>query len=219
MGAVFIMLIAWLGFTESPSIALSEKLLVGGAFIASCVFGISLALRPGWTRGSSRTRAHAEIKHFQEESNRRMIGHHPDCGRFKGHVLEFGNKTLCSGCTGLALGSITAIVLTMAYIVFEIRIGPEILYALVLIGILLVVFSFADIIFSLGKSGLHNGLNIFLVIGFFMVVVGIHQLTGSAAFGLIGIIISFLWLDTRIQLSSLRHREICKSCNQPCKAY
>jgi hypothetical protein len=219
MGALFLMLIAWLGFSESGPITLIDKSMVGGAFIASCLFGISLALRPGWTRRSSRVGGHAYIADRRERSGRRMIGHHPDCGRFKGHVLEFRNKMLCSGCTGLASGSIAAIILTIAYIVFEIRIGPEILYSFVLIGILLVVLSFVDIIFSLGKSRLHNGLNIFLVIGFFLVVVGIHQMTGSAAFALIGIIVSFLWLDTRIQLSSLRHREICASCSQPCKAY
>lgn len=219
MGAVFILLIAWLGFSESPSITFNDKLIVGGGFIASCLFGISLALRPGWTRRSSRVGGHAYITQKRGRSDRRMIGHHPDCENFRGHVVEFMGRTLCSGCTGLALGSIVAIFFTVAYIALQVNVNAVILYALLTIGILLVALSLADIMFSLGKSKWHNRINIFLVIGFFLVVVGMHLLTGSAAFALIGIIISFLWLDTRIQLSSLRHRETCKTCDQPCKMF
>lgn len=219
MGAVFILLIAWLGFSESGSTTLNDKLIVGGAFIASCLFGVSLALQPGWTRRSSRAGGHAYIADKREKSGRRMTGHHPDCEEFNGHVMEFMGRTVCSGCTGLALGSVVAIIFTIAYIALQVNADAWILYVFLIVGILLVALSLTDIILSLGKAGLHNHFNIFLVIGFFFVVVSVHQLTGSAAFGLIAIIISFLWLDTRIQLSSKRHRDICMACDQSCKAY
>ncbi|MCK5291389.1 MAG: hypothetical protein KAR39_05185 [Thermoplasmata archaeon] len=219
MGAVFITLIAWLGFSESGSTTFNDKLIVGGAFVASCLFGISLALRPGWTRRSSRARGHAHIADKRERSGRRMTGHHPDCEEFDGHVMEFMGRTVCSGCTGLALGSIVAIIFTISYIALQVDVDAWILFVLLIVGIVLVALSLADIILSLGKAGLHNRINIFLVIGFFLVVVSVHQLTGSAAFGLIAIIISFLWLDTRIQLSSKRHRDICLACDQSCKTY
>jgi uncharacterized membrane protein len=148
-----------------------------------------------------------------------MTGHHPDCEEFNGHIMEFMGRTVCSGCTGLALGSIVAIIFTIAYIALQVNADAWVLYVSLIVGVVLVALSLTDIVLSLGKAGLHNRINIFLVIGFFLVVVSVHQLTGSAAFGLIAIIISFLWLDTRIQLSGKRHRDICKACDQSCKAY
>jgi hypothetical protein len=219
MGAVFIFLIAWLGSSGSSSITFNDRLMVGGAFIASCLFGISLAQRPGWTRRSSGVGGHAYDVGRRQVSGRRMIGHHPDCEGFKGHVIEYWGKTLCSGCTGLALGSIVAIIFATAYMALRVNVAGWILYAFLVFGIALVALSLIDIILSLGRSRLHNWINTTLVVGFFLVVVSVHQLTASVAFGLVSIIISFLWLDTRIQLSSLRHSRICKSCDQICKAY
>jgi uncharacterized membrane protein len=219
IGADFILLIAWLGYSESPSISIDEKLVVGGALIVSFLFGISLALRPGWTRRSPKVRGHAYISEENGKDTRRMIGHHPDCEEFKDHVMEFMGRKVCSGCTGLALGSIVAIFLTIAYVALQIKEEAWVLWIILILGMGLIALSFADIILSVGESMLHNRINTFLAIGFFLVVASVHQLTGRVAFGLIAIIISFLWLDTRIQLSSKRHRDICAACDRSCKAY
>jgi hypothetical protein len=37
--------------------------------------------------------------------------------------------------------------------------------------------------------------------------------------GLVGIIICFLWLDTRIQLSRWNHLKTCRRCPKACKSF
>jgi hypothetical protein len=219
IGAVFIILIAWLGYSESRSITLNDKLIVGGAFIASCLFGASLALRPGWIRRSSRARGHAYMDEKQGKYTKNMIGHHPDCSQFRSHVVQFRGRRMCAGCSGLALGSIVAIVLTIVYVALPVTAEVWELQVVLIVGMAFVAMGFADIILSLGISAGHNQINMYLVIGFHMVVISVHQFTGRVAFSLIAIIIAFLWLDTRIQLSSKRHKDICKACDQMCKAY
>jgi hypothetical protein len=219
IGAIFILLIAWLGDPESRLIAFNEKLVVGGALIASFLFGISLALKPGWIRRSYRARGHAFVDDEQGKGSRRMIGHHPDCGHFRSHVISFRDRKLCAGCSGLALGSIIGIVLTIIYVSLPVTAETWNFQVVLGVGIALVALGFVDIVLSLGVSLGHNQVNMYMVIGFHMVVISVHQLTGSVAFGLVAIIISFLWLDTRIQLSSKRHRDTCTACDQSCKAY
>ncbi len=219
VGAIFLTVIAL--FSEPGAITANDKLVVGGGFIASCVFGISLALRPGWTRGSWRVGGHSTPKDMSDVKDINWIGHHPDCENFRSHVLHFGEKALCSGCTGLALGAILGIILTVPYILLQVEssVPSDVLLSLFFGGLTLTAIGFADIAFSLGGANLHGDFNFFLVLGFLFVVVAIHQLSGSVAFGLMSILVCFLWLDTRIQLSRFRHAETCKKCSESCKAY
>lgn len=219
VGAVLLTIIAL--FSEAGDITVTDKMIVGGSFTASCVFGISLALRPGWTRGSWRGKGHITSGDAGDSKDTNWIGHHPDCDSFRSHVLHFGKRTLCSGCTGLALGAVLVIVLTIPYVLLPVRASApsDILLSLFFVGLTLVAVGFADIAFSLGGANLHGDFNFFLVLGFFFVVVAIHQLSGSVAFGLISVLVCFLWLDTRIQLSRWRHVSTCKDCGESCKAY
>lgn len=219
IGGVLLTVVAL--FSETGDITTNDKIVVGGAFIASCVFGISLAWRPGWTRCSWRNVSHADPRNQEATKGINWVGHHPDCENFRGHVIRLGNRNLCAGCTGLALGAILGIILTIPYILLPVnaQVPEEILRDLFFVGLVLVAIGFADIAFSLGGAGLHGDLSSFLVLGFFFVVVGIHQLSGSVAFGLMSILIAFLWLDTRIQLSRWRHVRTCEDCGEPCKAY
>ncbi len=61
--------------------------------------------------------------------------------------------------------------------------------------------------------------NALLIVGFFLVVIGALELSGSAIVGFLGVFVSFLFLDTRIQLSRWRHVKTCRDCRQACKVY
>jgi len=217
IGAVFVLVIALR--SEASTVEFADRIVVGGAFVASCVLGISLALRPGWIRRSSKVRSHAVIEDEQEPTERKMVGHHPDCTAFKDHVVQIGGRELCSGCTGLAIGSVTGMLLAVLYVAVPMETTQGILVALMFLGMVLIAFSYLDIAFSFGNARTHLAVNFLLVIGFYSVVISVHQLSGSIAFSLVSIIISFLWLDTRIQLSSWRHAETCKKCGEMCRIY
>lgn len=215
IGAILIIIISWFSSSNMKNIQMSDKMLVGGAFILSCISGIYLAIKPDL------------IKRFPERDNKEQIqtkmrgrqGHHPDCEQFKSHTIRIRNKILCLGCIGLALGSIISIFLTSIYIVFIEEIAPSILQILIISGIVFIAFNYLETVIHRRIVFLHLISNVFLVVGFFLVTIGIYHSTGSTVYGFFGIIISFLWLDTRIKLSSWHHSEICFKCSENCKVY
>lgn len=218
IGAVLIIVVLRFNPPDEGTIGFFDRLLVGGAFILCCLFGLSLALRPNWVRRIRRhNRDNAHVPESQTIKNRK--GHHPDCRGFKGHTLDFNNDTLCAGCFGLALGSMISILFTILYIGLFFEISNSVLYIFVTIGLIFIALNYIEIAIPKRKAIAHVMGNMFLVIGFFLVIIGVYQLTGSSAYGILAVIFSFLWLDTRIQLSSWRHAEICENCGEGCKAY
>jgi hypothetical protein len=219
IGAAFILATSWLGFHEAPAISTEERMILGGAFIAGAIFGTSFALRPGWTKTLLKRSVHGFKDERAGRSKRRIRGHHPDCEHFESHTFKRGDRLSCAGCFGLATGSTVAILLMIIYLGFPVELLPFTWYVLLLSGFLMVIGSFIEIVIPTRVALVHVVSNILLVVGFFFVVVASIQLTSNLFFGLLGIMISFLWLDTRIQLSTWRHSIICKECSEQCKVY
>jgi hypothetical protein len=192
---------------------------VGGAFISSCILGISFAIKPNWIRKSIKRGRHDENEQQAQMRTRKRQGHHPDCDKFKSHVIKTKNKVICAGCSGLALGSIISIFLTSAYIVLPNKILPTILHIFIILGLVIIILNYIEIVIPIRNAHFHMIFNVFFVISFFLIIIGIFELTGSMIYGIFGVIISFLWLDTRILLSKWRHSEICKNCSETCKVY
>ena len=86
-------------------------------------------------------------------------------------------------------------------------------------GFIIIGLIFLKIMTMPKSASTHIISNVGLPLGFFFVVIGAFQLTGDVISGLIAVIISFLWLDTRIQISNWRHSIICKICKKECKVY
>ena len=129
------------------------------------------------------------------------------------------NKTLCAGCLGLSIGAIISIILAIIYIV-TIRKEPiSGFYYVVFIGLIIIGLTYAEIMLPLRHAIVHVISNIFLVLSFLLITVSIFEITGNKIYGTISVIISFLWLDTRIQLSNWKHTMICEHCNETCKMY
>ncbi len=113
-----------------------------------------------------------------------------------------------------------AIVLMSIFVIIPARMmSPGIPGLFVLLGIILIVVAFGEIALPMRNALLHAAFNVFLVIGFSFVVIGVFHSTGDATSGLLAIVVSFLWLDARIHLSNWRHAKICENCSEACKAY
>ena len=193
-----------------------DKLVVGGLFIISCIFGISLAFKPNWTTTCLDQDIHKiDTKHVREKAKSR-IGHHPLCGQFDSHRIQINNEIQCAGCTGLAIGAGISIIITIIYLVFPIQIPKFIFFYFILLGLFFIIFNFTQIVSFQNNAKAHLFSNVLLVIGFFLIVVGLFQSTGKIFFGILGIMTSILWVDTRIILSKWNHDRICELCKDKC---
>jgi hypothetical protein len=210
IGAALLIVASFISYSDQNVIQMSHKLVVGGTFIISCIFGIYAAVKPDWVYSKGVDNQQSQIK---------IIGHHPDCGEFNNHVIKIKNRILCPGCYGLGLGSVISILLMSSYIVFPIEIQHIHLYVLVILGMLLIVLNYVEITIPTRIAYFHLISNIFLVISFFLIILGILHLTGNMIYGLLAVLISYLWLDTRIQLSVWRHSRVCQNCSESCKVY
>lgn len=218
--AVFLLLmLVYFGSSQTKIMDLYDRLLIGGLFITCCLFGVSLAFYPGWYKKILKTNKNNLDKKNEKKVLRKRKGHHPDCDQFKNHVIGFDSKVFCTGCLGLAIGSVLSIFLMLIYIVITSGKTLMVFYLLVFLGLILVAFNFVEIMFPVRQRVVHIFSNVFIVVGFLFIVIGVFEITGSIAYAILSIIFSFLWLDTRIQLSNRRHSLICSSCNKKCKMY
>jgi len=193
-----------------------DKYLVAILFIAICLFGISLAFYPRWYKRFKAGKKAENSKKLGNKAIRHRNGHHPDCDQFSKHTLKVKNRTICAGCTGLALGSAISILLICFYLFFTVNYPVFFLLAL---GLILVFQIYLEIILSKRNTIIHTLSNVLQVIGFLLVVISIFEITGSLIYASIAILFSLLFFVTRVQLSCYNHILICKKCEKDCKMY
>jgi 4-amino-4-deoxy-L-arabinose transferase-like glycosyltransferase len=218
-GAIIVLALAWLGASDYGGAQLADRLIVGVSLLTGFLLGISLAVKPGWMRRLRRDAVHSADVSPSQSPGRVRHGHHPDCEHFGPHTVRVGGKVLCAGCTGLALGSVASIAMVSLYVPLQMSVPPPISIILVAIGTALVAASLADSELFQARGGERLLSNLVMPFGFFLVAAGLLEATGNAAYGMTGVLISFLWLDTRIRLSRRRHIRICRSCGEACKSY
>ena len=217
VAALLTILIALFAKLKINTVIWYDKLFLIVIIIIGCIIGYTVAFRPGYFRKYTKTTKHAEKK--QIKIKRRREGHHPDCNKFQNHTILIHEKKICTGCLGLSIGCIMAILLAIIYLNFDITWSSMILYFFILIGLILIFLSYIETILPRKHQIFHIISNIALVLGFFLVTIGIFEITGNKIYGLLGVILSVLWLDTRIQLSNWRHSLICSKCTEKCKMY
>jgi len=218
-GGIIVLALAWFGRSEDGAVQSTDRLIVGSALLASFILGISLAAKPGWVRRLRKDAVHAVDSDTGLASGQGRRGHHPDCEHFRPHTVNAIGKVLCAGCTGLGIGSVASIAMVILYVSLPISPSPMISMSLVAIGIALVAASMADSELFQARGGERLFSNLIMPFGFFLVAVGLLESTENAAYGLMGVLISFLWLDTRIRLSRRRHIRMCSGCVEACKSY
>ena len=187
-----------------------QKPLVGFVFSLICILGIFAALFP---------KQCSQTFHFQREStglvSRRInvASHHPNCEEFSAHVIRISSHTLCAACTGLLLGAIMALVGTVLYFFSGWHI-EETGFPIVLIGITATILGFLQLKL---RGFARLTLNVFFVLGAFLILVGIDELTESLLIDIFLEAFIVFWILTRIQLSQWDHWRICSRCKSPCE--
>lgn len=218
ISASLILILTFFGSSNENLLVLTDKLIIGLFFIFSCLIGISLAIYPGWIKRKIKTKSQNTTKNKQKNVRKRE-GHHPDCSKFKGHTLKTKNKVYCAGCLGLAIGCIISIVIVIIYVLITLNYSSDIFQYLILIGFIIIGFVFIEILINNRNIFIHILSNSLLVISFLIILISITELTKSISYGIICIVLSILWMDTRIQLSKWHHSTICKKCDKSCKMY
>ena len=217
-GAILLLLTSFNTSTINV-IGIYDRLFIAGTSIIGCVFGISIAFYPGWFRINSKSRNHGKKKENPQGIVRKRKGHHPDCDQFQNHIFRIKNKTFCSGCFGLAIGSIISILVMIIYVFIEIQQPVIVFYYFITIGLIIIGLVYIEIMLPKRITILHVISNAFLIISFLLLTIGIFEITGNKIYGAITVLLSVLWLDTRIQLSKWRHIMICHNCAESCKMY
>ncbi len=212
-----LIIIAIYGPSDGRTLSSFDRLVVGSAFIASCLYGILSSMNLFHLGRRSKKGRRSEMG-SDAPLRRSRIGHHPDCERFQDHVVAIGGRAYCGGCLGLALGSVIALVLMVAYLPGS-SISPDAGLFIVLSGLILVAIALFETAIHSRIGSLHVLANIVLVVGFLLITVGVSGAAGMGAMGLIAVLISYLFLDTRIRISEWKHGEICGKCGQDCKSY
>jgi len=216
---ILLLTICFLSYSSATSIDLSYKLFIGGLFIGSCLFGISIAQYPGWYKKLIHQKKHNLNKQQTNKTARKRKGHHPDCEPFQYHTIRTQKKIFCAGCFGLSLGSILSISVMVLYIIIENNMSSTLFYLFLFIGIIIIDLIFIETFLSIKNTMVHIIANVLLVISFLLICISILEITGNPLFVALGILFSILWLDTRIHLSNWRHTLICKNCGENCKMY
>jgi len=183
-----------------------RKHVVGFVFGLICVSGILAAFFP---------RRCTHLFNFRGEDGRAlhgffsgMGGHHPGCEDFAPHVFRMGNRRFCVACTGLTVGGLLALVGTILYFFVDWNAEQNIVFVLAgILGVSLGLFQF-----RMKQRFVRFSLNVFFVLGSFLVLVGIDRVVQGLFADLFLLALIVFWLFTRISISKWDHERICYAC-------
>ena len=183
-----------------------RKPVVGFVFGLICVSGVLAAFFPKQcTDVLDFGKGRGRVLHGDSE----MGGHHPSCENFSPHVFQIGDRRVCVACTGLTIGGVLALVGTFLYFFANWRVGQSNVVVLFgLLGVILGLFQFR------AKQHLVRfSLNVFFVLGSFLVLIGVDGLTQSVFVDFFLVALIVFWLFTRVLISQWDHERICVACD------
>jgi hypothetical protein len=184
-----------------------RKPVVGFVFGLICVLGVLAAFFP---------KQCTNVLNFGKGQRQglhgyfsRVGGHHPRCENFSPHVFRIDDRRFCVACTGLTVGGLLALVGTFLYFFADWRVEQNCVLVVLagLLGVSLGLFQFRA-----KQHLLRFSLNVFFVLGSFLVLVGIDGLTQSVFTDLFLVALIVFWLFTRISISQWDHERICYAC-------
>ncbi len=191
-------------FSEPPNVG-SSSFFTGIAFTLICMIGVTVAIAPNFFR----------LDHGGGNSPKQVnSGHHPNCYRFSNHVLRFLGRTLCAGCSGLAVGGIIAIIGNALYFVYSwLPLEKEIMFWT---GVLMVSLGLIQHFIDLGNPFIHMALNVVLVTGSYLIVISVMKIGVSTFVQRYTLALTLFWVITRIRISQWEHLDVCRDCDEPC---
>ena len=196
-----------------------QKQLTGTIFTAICLIGITAGVSPSRCSRMlhfGKSKSNTPYKTNQSETGETTIrfkGHHPTCGNFSTHVFQLGGKTYCAGCTGLVVGAIISLLGSSMYFFAGLQIGE--------VGIIVFSLGFLGVACGLlqynlpnaNREAVHLFLNVVFVIGAFLLLVGVSEITNNFILELYLFGLIVYWIITRIMLSKKEHVKICRTCS------
>lgn len=196
-----------------------QKPVIGSIFGLICLLGIIAGVYPSkcsrmlhfQKKIQSKSAYNAEQGSMAERAVT-FQGHHPSCGNFSAHVFQLGGKTYCAGCTGLVIGAIISLLGTLVFFSIELFIGEigKVFFWLGFIGVALGLLQYN--LFNIGGSFIHLSLNVVFVLGAFLLLIGIEEITSNLVLEVYFLALTIFWILTRILLSQQEHRKICVTC-------
>jgi hypothetical protein len=192
-----------------------RKPFVGSVFFLICAVGSLVAVSPASCSATHKmqmveTSKDSGVKTGSPVSSE---GHHPDCGRFSGHTIQFRGISYCAACTGLLIGGVMAMILTVLYFFFGVS-AELIGFPALLAGQLGLVLGLVQFKF---RGWTRVSANVLFALGSCLMLIGVDQLVRSVFVDvyLTGLII--VWIMTRVMISQWDHYRICLRCGFYCR--
>jgi hypothetical protein len=199
--SILVSLYMWGG---GPQVHIPYQAQVTGAiFAAICLTGLVAAVSPRSLCG------------HRHGSSAQSTGHHPDCGRFSGHVLWVGGKPRCAGCSGLALGAMISIIGSVSF--FYVGLFRSLHWAVFWVGVVAVALGLIQHFIDLSSPHIHFLLNVSLVSGSFMVAASMSAAGASFFVEAYHLVLVIFWVATRIRVSQEEHSLVCRACGADCE--
>lgn len=202
-----------------------QRQLIGSFFALICLIGIMV--------GVFRSRC-SQILHFRrrnkifsknnqinlQETRVNYKGHHPVCEKFNAHVLQIGEKKYCAGCTGLVIGAVLALFGCFLYFFLDFYVEESGMFVFWLgfTGVFCGLLQYH--IFNRDSGSIHFFLNVIFVMGAFLLLVGVNEITRNFFLEVYLLTSIIYWIIARIMLSQLEHKKICIACGlTPCSYF
>jgi hypothetical protein len=191
-----------------------RKPLIGSIFTLICVGGIVAVFFPktcAETLGPSENKVRG-VSDTRKNASLTSKGHHPDCSEFSAHTIKIKNASICASCTGLLVGGLAVLFLSVSYFFAGWTFG-HLGLPLVFGGQAGIVLGFLHFKF---ESYVRLTINALFVLSAFLVLAGVDALTANMLLDLYIVGLIVLWLFTRISISKWNNTRICRRCG-PCK--
>jgi hypothetical protein len=202
-----------------PAMTRWQSQIVWFAFIAVCISGTLAGVRPsGCSRRSADTRSREGLGESQQVNKEDGAicrrGHHYSCSSYAGHIISFGDRVYCAGCTGLALGGTIAATGSAVYLISGATLGSSVLlfwlgFVGVAVGLLQHPIYRA---FKVKNGFVRIGVNVAFVNGAFLVLLAVTELAGNFGIDAYVLLVILFWISTRIAMSRGEHLRICAEC-------
>jgi hypothetical protein len=193
---------------QSETYSFYEETVILSIFIIICILGIFAAIYPSTCK--TLLKFQKDVKKTSHSTLLKFEGHHPACDRFQTHTLIINRKKYCPGCLGLSIGAVISIMgVILYYFVGCPQIYGEISFwtgiSAVFLALLLIIF------LKIGKR-LKFISNLALVIGSFLILIGLDNVKGNLIIELYLLLLVIFWILTRIVVSETSHEIICRQC-------
>ena len=171
-------------------------------FILICAFGIVAGVSP----------SEFSFNKAERVDGNGVSGHHPDCGLFTGHIVNFFGSQRCSGCTGLIVGALVSLA-GIFLLSPSLMIGKTIFW----VGVLFVGLGLGQHFIDFGNGWVHLGLNIMLVLGSWFMFDSISSIGLGLLVQVYFLLVTMFWIWARIRISQFTHVGVCAGCTEPCE--